>query len=153
MTTDSARLALPYLEAGQAQKEWVHNEALALLDIAVQASVEAVGAATPPAAPAIGACWIVGAGAGGAWAGHAGAIAGWTDGGWRSVAPRPGMSAWSRADATSARFGEDGWQLDRSAAIAVPAGGTVIDAECRAAVGAILTALRDRGWLAGLIQV
>lgn len=148
MTTDSARLNLPYLEAGQAQKEWTHNEALALIDIAVQASVEAVGVDAPPVSPAAGACWIVGATPVGAWAEHAGAIAGWTEGGWRFVAPRVGMAAWSRADATTARFAEARWRLDRSAPVPAPAGGATVDAECRAAVAAMLAAMRDRGWLA-----
>ncbi|HEX8485389.1 DUF2793 domain-containing protein [Sphingomonas sp.] len=146
--TDSARLALPYLDAGQAQKEWTHNEALALIDIAVQASVEAVGVDAPPASPAAGACWIVGAAPSGAWNGHAGAIAGWTDGGWRFLAPRPGMAAWSRADATAVRYGAQGWRLDRVAPIASPTGGATVDAECRSAVVAILGALRAQGWLA-----
>lgn len=148
MTTDSARLGLPYLEAGQAQKEWTHNEALALIDIAAQASVEGVGVDTPPPSPAPGACWIVGAAPAGAWAGHAGAIAGWTGGGWRFVAPRAGMAAWSRADGTVVRFVEAAWRLDRSAPIAAPAGGATVDAECRAAVAAMLAAMRERGWLA-----
>lgn len=145
--TDSARLGLPYLAAGQAQKEWTHNEALALLDIAVQASVEAVGTTVPPPTPAAGACWIVGTEATGAWAGHAGAIAGWTDGGWRFLAPRPGMVAWSRVDGTAVRYGDAGWRLDRSPPITAPVGGTTVDTECRTAVAAILMAMRERGWL------
>ena len=32
----TARLTLPFLQSGQAQKELTHNEALTLLDIAVQ---------------------------------------------------------------------------------------------------------------------
>ena len=89
----AARLALPLLAAGQAQKEWTHNEALALLDLAVQATVagDARRAARGPGG---------GRSAGssamrptGAWTGHAGAIAGWTAGGWRFVAPREGMAA------------------------------------------------------------
>lgn len=56
----SVRLGLPLLQTGQAQKEMTHNEALTLLDFAVQPVVEAVGVDTPPAAPAPGACWVVG---------------------------------------------------------------------------------------------
>ena len=78
MTDGSARLALPFIATGKAQKELAHNEALALLDLAVQAGVEAVGVDAPPGAPAPGACWIVGSAPSGAWAGHAGAVAGWT---------------------------------------------------------------------------
>ncbi len=147
MTTESARLALPFIAAGQAQKEWTHNEALALLDIAVQASVAAAGVDAPPADPEPGGCWIVGAAPTGAWAGRAGAIAGWTDGGWRFLAPRDGMAAWSLSDGASVRYAAGEWRMERSAPIAAPAGGAVIDAECRAAVAAILAALAEQGRL------
>jgi hypothetical protein len=147
MTTDSVRLQLPFIEAGQAQKEWTHNEALALLDIAVQATVEAVGVDAPPAGPEPGQCWAVGQAPSGAWAGQAGAIAGWTDGGWRFVAARTGLAVWSLIDGTTARYLAGGWRLDRSAPIAVPAGGVTIDTECRTAVAAILAALAARGWV------
>ena len=60
MDDHTARLALPLLSPGQAQKEMTHNEALALIDLAVQASVESVGATVPPADPAEGAAWILG---------------------------------------------------------------------------------------------
>jgi hypothetical protein len=147
MTIDSARLALPFLETGQAQKEWTHNEALALLDIAVQATVEGV-ADSPPASPAAGACWIVGGTPSGAWAGRAGSVAGWTAGGWRFVGAREGMSAWSLAEDTIVRYRNGAWSLDRVPPITAPSGGTTIDAECRSAVAAILAALQIRGWLA-----
>ncbi|MGJ3629200.1 DUF2793 domain-containing protein [Sphingomonas sp. MMS24-JH45] len=87
----SARLALPFIESGQAQKE-THNEALALLDIAVQPDVEGVDVDTPPASPVAGQCWIVGTTPVGPWVGQAGRIAGWTEGGWRFVSAREGAS-------------------------------------------------------------
>lgn len=159
------RLGLPLLQVGQAQKEASHNEALTLLDVAVQPAVEAVGLDTPPAAPAIGACWIVGASPGGAWAGQAQALAGWVAGGWRFVAAREGMTAWSRADGAIARFGGGGWVVGtlagsrvviagnavvgaRQPAIAAPSGGATNDVEGRAATAAILAALRAHGLIA-----
>jgi hypothetical protein len=48
------RLALPLLQPGQAQKETTHNEALAVLDLVVQASVLAVGTNVPPVAAELG---------------------------------------------------------------------------------------------------
>ena len=81
MVETSARLALPLLVPGQAQKEMFHNEALATIDLALQASVAAVGTEAPPAAPSPGQCWIVGPRPTGDWAGQAGALAGWTAGG------------------------------------------------------------------------
>lgn len=54
MTDTTPRLALPMLQPGQAQKEMFHNEALALLDLATQAVVEAVGVDAPPGDPVPG---------------------------------------------------------------------------------------------------
>lgn len=158
----SARLALPYLEPGQAQKETFHNEALAWLDLTVQAAVTAVGIDTPPTSPATGDCWIVGAAPVGAWSGQAGALAGWTAGGWRFVAPTEGMIVWSIADAMSVRhlggtwatgmlsahrLSIDGVQVvaARQPAVAAPGGGATIDAEARAAIASVLIALRNHG--------
>lgn len=161
----TARLGLPLLHVGQAQKEVSHNEALALLDFAVQASVEAVGLDTPPIAPAVGQGWIVGAAPTGAWAGQARALAGWTSDGWRFVAAHPGMTAWSGADGAFARFDGAAWQIGsvvgtrlvlagrsvvgaQQPAIAAPASGATIDAEARTAIGAVLSALRAHGLIA-----
>ncbi|MEG8028176.1 DUF2793 domain-containing protein [Sphingomonas aerolata] len=65
----SARTGLPLLQPGQAQKEMGHNEALALIDLLLQPTVVTVGLNVPPAAPAPGACWIVGAAPTGDWGG------------------------------------------------------------------------------------
>ncbi len=163
MSDDSTpRLALPLLRPGQAQKEITHNEALALLDLTVQANVLAVGVATPPAAPVPGGAWIVGTAPTGDWAGQAQRLAGWTTSGWRFVAPYEGMTVWSIADAQPARFAGDGWTLGvlagsrvaiggvdvvgaRRAAIANPIGGTIVDNQARASITAILATLRGHG--------
>ncbi len=156
------RLALPLLQPGQAQKETTHNEALALLDLAVQASVLAVGTNVPPANPVAGDAWIVGGAPTGGWAGQARAIAGWTSSGWRFVAPRDGMAVWSVADGQVSRFASGVWTLGvlagsrvsiggvdvvgaRREAIVEPSGGPVVDLDARAAIGAILAALRGHG--------
>lgn len=163
--SETGRWALPLLDAGQAQKEMTHNEALAQLDLLTQVGVEAVGALVPPATPAIGQAWIVGATPGGEWAGHAGAVAGWTAGGWRFVAPREGMAAWSAADGCAATYVGATWRIGRlaartievagvqvvgarRAAIAAPTGGTTVDAEARAALAEILATLRGHGLIA-----
>lgn len=159
------RLALPLLSAGQAQKELTHNEALTLIDMTLQAVVEAVGINVPPVAPAAGECWIVGDAPTGAWAGQAHALAGWTPGGWRFVTPPEGCAAWSRADETQARYLDGVWSVGvirgtrvdiggamvigpRRGAIGDPSGGTTVDAEARGAIGAILAALRGHGLIA-----
>lgn len=166
MSDDStARLALPMLVPGQAQKEVFHNEALALIDLALQASVTSVGAATPPTSPAVGDCWILGAAPTGAWSGQAGHIAGWTAGGWRFVAPREGMTAWSIADGAYALYAAGEWTIGdqpcarlviggrqvvggQRPAVAAPTGGSVIDAEARAALAALIGSLQAHGLIA-----
>lgn len=162
---ETVRLALPLLHAGQAQKEVDHNEALARLDLAVHASVVEAGRNDPPAAPAEGACWIVGASPVGAWAGHAHALAGWTQGGWRFVAACAGMTVWRSGDGLTLRHDGAGWIAGelhasrvliageavigpRGNAIADPVGGTAPDGEARAAIAAILAALRGHGLIA-----
>jgi hypothetical protein len=150
MSETTARHALPLLAAGQAQKEMTHNEALAVIDLAVAPSVVAAGLTTPPDDPALGACWIVGAGATGAWAGAADAIAGWTDGGWRFVRARVGMLVWVEQAGRYARYSDSGWNIGAplgtpAAAIPAPVAGATIDVEARAAIAAILSALQGVG--------
>jgi hypothetical protein len=161
----TARIALPLIAPGQAQKEMTHNEALAALDLAVQAGVVAAKMDAPPTEPVPGECWIVGDAPAGAWAGHAGALAGWTAAGWRFVAPREGMAAWSEADAMSWTYRAGLWRKgelrgasvrvggrqvvgDQAAAIAGPTGGATVDAQARATLAAVLAALRAHGLIA-----
>jgi Protein of unknown function (DUF2793) len=162
MALQSDRLKLPLMAAAQAQKEVTHNEALALADIAVQAVVQSVAPATVPASPAIGQCWIVGPSPTGAWAGHAGAIAAWTSGGWRFLAPFEGMAAWSIADAVLVRRGSSAWNVGgltattltiggtqvvgaRQSRVLAATGGGTIDTQARAAIAALITGLEAHG--------
>lgn len=140
--TRTERLGLPLLASGQAGKEMTVNEALALIDAAVQPIIAGV-ADLPPAAPAAGESWLVGAAAGGAWAGQAHAIAGWTASGWRFVPARRGMTVWDGAMQHRRRFDGTGWAAPT--AIAAPAGGTMVDVQARAAIAAILAELRAAG--------
>lgn len=163
--SDTARWALPLLDAGQAQKEMTHNEALLLLDLLAGAGVVAVGVETPPADPVAGQCWVIGATPTAAWAGRALALAGWTAGGWRFVAPRDGLTVWSAADGCPVIFGGGQWRIGRLAAtelvvggvrvigpqrpaIVPPAGGSNVDGEARATIAAMLAALTAHGLIA-----
>ena len=138
----SARLGLPLLAARQAQKEISHNEALALVDIAVAASVEATGSLAPPGNPIVGECHALGANPTGEWEGHAHALAGYTEGGWRFIAPVEGMRVYDKADGTIATFDGAQW-MSAPAAIADAVGGDEV-----AKINAILAALRDQGIIA-----
>lgn len=162
MSDTTARFALPYILPGQAQKEAYHNEALARVDAALHASVAGEPSDEIPPDPSPGDSWIVGAGASGAWAGKADNLATWTDGGWRFVAPLPGMTVW-QADAgyllywTGVAWSDGNWPVaaltiggeqiigSRLEMIPSPSGGTIIDMEARAAVEAIIVALRTHG--------
>jgi hypothetical protein len=161
MTETSGRFALPFLLPGQAQKETFHNEALTAIDCALHPSVEDI-ADDPPAEPGIGQSWIVGDGATGAWSGRQDAIAVWTAGGWRFVAPVPGMTAWDRAAGLWRYWTESGWSDGAlpAAAIAIdglqvigprlpevssPSGGTTIDTQARAAIDVLIATLKSHG--------
>ena len=159
------RLSLPFLSAGQAQKEFTHNEALQTLDFIAAAAVEEDPRADPPASPTIGSCYIVGPSPTGAWAGKSQFVAGYSAGGWRFIAPIEGMSAYVRTSGTWANYRSGAWEIGtsrgssvviggeqvvggRNAPISSPVGGTVIDGEARTAIDGILSALRDHGLIA-----
>lgn len=129
------------------------------------AAAETVGADSPPASPAEGQCFIVGSAPTGAWAGHAGAIAGYAAGGWRFVAPVAGMRALDKISGQTATYDGPTWVVGtikgaklelagtqvvgaRLAAVADPTGGASVDAEARAAIVAILDRLRSHGLIA-----
>lgn len=158
----TARWALPLLFAGQAQKEIFHNEALARIDALLHGRAESADLATPPVAPDIGQCWIVAPDATGEWAGQEDAVACWTEGGWRFVAPKAGLSLaiadrgygfyFDGSDWRGESVRGDGVYLDedrivgpRQPAIATPVGGTIIDTEARNCIESILDALRAHG--------
>ena len=162
MAENSQRLGLPFLQAGQAQKELTHNEALVRLDHVTHLPVETAPGDTPPPMPAEATTWLIGGTPSGDWAGHAGEIALWTEGGWRFVASQDGMIAWIR-DSTAFRVRRAGnwnalpWPVaaveiggdqvlgPRQPAIAAPEGGATKDTEARAAIVSILLTLRTHG--------
>ena len=115
--TDTPNLALPFIEGGQAQKHVTHNEALRILDALVQLAVLDRTRTAPPSSPVEGQRHVVAAAATGAWAGHAGAIAAWQDGGWAYLVPKPGWHLWSIADGGLLVFDGTAWQFASVAAI------------------------------------
>jgi uncharacterized protein DUF2793 len=158
----SARFQLPLLVPGQAQKEMFHNEALTAIDSLLHASVEGDAAADPPPAPEPGQSWIVAAAATGAWAGRSGSVATWTAGGWRFALPVEGMLIWNKASSLWVRRAGSGWSEgtlpaaalviggqqvvgERQPEVPSPSGGTVIDAQARAAIAAIIATLKSHG--------
>lgn len=137
----TSNIGLPLLVAGQAQKEFFVNQALAILDSlsprAVLASLPA-----PPASAVDGDCYLITAPAMQAWEGCENHLALRIGGDWHFVPPREGMRLYDRAADRSLFFRSD-WHS--AATSTVPEGGTVVDVEARVAIGAIISALRDIG--------
>lgn len=95
--SNTPNLALAYIVSGQAQKEVTHNDALNDLDMLAQPGVIDRTLNTPPASPASGDTYIVGAAPTGAWSGAAGKLAGWFSG-WKLKTPLAGWQVWARAE-------------------------------------------------------
>jgi hypothetical protein len=128
----------------------------------LSAAVEEPPRTTPPASPAIGACYIVAASATGAWAGKPQCVAAYTSGGWRFVAPLEGMAAYVRSISVWATYRSGAWELgvvrgaslvlggqqivgSRAAAIPSPSGGMIVDSQARSTIDQILAAMRQHG--------
>ena len=160
--TATARLGLPLIATGQAQKELTHNAAIHGLDRLVHLCVASRALSEPPELPAPGALWIVGEGASGAWAGHTGVLAHW-EGAWTLAAAAEGMLCWIADEGIVAVFDGDAWNAalpvaglriggavmltESPIAIDIPEGGSVIDIEARATLATLLTYLREQGLL------
>lgn len=108
MTDSTARLGLPYILTGQAQKEVTHNEALNRLDAVVQLSVLDRTLTTPPTSPAEASVYLVATGASGSWQGKDGQVAIYYNG-WQFLVPREGWLAWSAAEDLLLRHTGSGW--------------------------------------------
>lgn len=137
----STRHALPYLFAGQAQKEFTVNEALAKID-ALLHPVIGGQAASEPTSPAPGDCVLVIEPASGIFDGNEGRLASWDGQQWTFIDPVEGMTVYDSSTGTRLVFAS-GWQ--EAPSIGDPAGGTTIDLEARGAIVALSGALRDYG--------
>lgn len=145
-TSSAPRFGLPFLFAGQVQKEFFVNEAHALTDLLLHAAVDGE-AGIPPSAPADGECWLVGPGASGEWSGHEGQIAGRIGGVWKFASPRDGTTVFDRSTGQTVLF-NSGWC--RVPSPAAPAGGAVIDIEARESVTQLIETLRNAGIIASI---
>ena len=140
-TSVTPRFGLALLFSGQAQKELTVNEAHARADAVLHPAIE--GEETgPPADPDEGECWLVGAGATGAWTGEDGQLACRQLDNWLFVAPCDGMCVLDKSRGQRiVYFG--GWQIAEPPA--APTGGPTTDAEARAAIVDLIDALRTAG--------
>lgn len=109
MSDQTPNLSLPFILPAQAQKHVTHNEAIELLDMIVQLTLESTTQTTPPTTADEGQAWAVGTGATDAWLGQENMIAAWRGGGWLFVMPRDGWVAWVRDEAELQVYTDGDW--------------------------------------------
>lgn len=147
MNEVTGRLRLPMLVVGQGQKEITHNEALVALDSLIGASVESRTLAAAPAEPVVGESWLIPFNASGVWADRGGAIATYTQGGWRYLELPDGFLLWVISERVTLRkeaaiWMESGLPRGQMPSVSEPSGGTVVDLEARLAIQQLLGQLR-----------
>ncbi len=101
-------MALDLLEQSQAQKEVTVNEALFRLDAVLNSGVIDRGVDTPPASPAEGDVYIVGASPTGLWAGKEQHVA-YFHQIWRFIEPNAGLLLWVIDEAAHYVFDGSAW--------------------------------------------
>jgi len=106
--TQTTHLALPCIDAAQAQKHVTHNEALQLLDSLTQLSV-IERRASPPAAPVEGDRYLVVGTATGAFAGEEQNVAVRLAGAWVFLAPKAGWLAYVEAEELLLLYSGSAW--------------------------------------------
>ena len=105
---ETTRLALPLVQAAQAQKHVTVNEALTRLDALVQLTLRSRLISTPPLAQE-GDVYAVAAGAVNEWAGQEGELAVFSGGGWDFLSPGVGWRAFVADEGTEAIFDGMDW--------------------------------------------
>lgn len=112
--SNTARLTLPNLVAGQAQKEITHNMALQRLDALVQTAVESMVLTTPPVGIE-GNLYVVGIGATGVWDGKDNNLAHFVGGAWAFYVPFVGIRCWNKATLTAMVYTGTAWVQEDTA--------------------------------------
>lgn len=107
MTTTS-HLNLTLVEQAQAQKEVTVNMALSRIDAVLNTGVKDKDLNAPPASPAAGDVYIIGASPTGDWAGQALRLA-YFDQVWRFIIPNEGMLFWVNDEDKLYVFNGAGW--------------------------------------------
>lgn len=129
------------MPAGQAQKEFTVNEALARIAMLLHPVVS--GQRTSEPANAVpGECFLVLSPATGDFAGQEERLAGWDGQQWTFIDPTEGMMVRDASSGILLHY-VSGWHAGPS--LENPQAGTTIDVEARAAIVAIADALRNFG--------
>ena len=162
----TARFGISLLVPGQIQKEWIHNEAVVALDLLLGGLVDEGPRTAPPSSPVNGRLYLVAdSAATGAFAGQERKLAGWTQAGWRFIAPAEGMRLTASPSGVDFHYRDGAWESgsvraeeivvggtkvvgEQAAAVVAPSGGTIVDVEARACLASVLAALRGHGLIA-----
>ena len=140
-TSATPNYSLPFLFAGQAQKEFFVNQAHTRMDALVHTAI--VGrSASSPASSNDGDSWLVDSSPTGEWAGFEGHIATRVGAEWSFIQPRAGMRVFDQHSGQMLLF-DGAWQS--ADAPAQPQNGTTIDVEARQAITEIISELRNLG--------
>lgn len=108
--SETTNFALPLVQPAQAQKHVTVNEALARLDALAQLVLQSRSTTTPPPTQSDGLAYAVPGGAVNDWAGQAGRIAVFANGGWAFVTPRAGWRAWIADEGVEALHDGNAWR-------------------------------------------
>jgi hypothetical protein len=108
--TSTAKLSLPLLQPSQAQKHVTVNEAISRIDALAALTLLSCSQPAPPSVAAEGAAYGVPVGASGDWAGKAGTVALFLNGGWDFVTPERGWRAWIADEHAQAIHDGTGWR-------------------------------------------
>jgi hypothetical protein len=109
MPDTSPRLGMPFIMPSQAQKHVTHNAALETLDALVQLAVISRNISASPTSPAVGDCYVVGAGATDLLLGQEARVAVWQGTVWSFVVPKAGWRAWVLDETAAVFFDGAGW--------------------------------------------
>jgi hypothetical protein len=142
---DSTHLAMPYLEAAQAQKHVTHNEALRVLDAIVMLTVLDRDLATPPGSPDDGDRYLVASSPTGAWVSQAGKIAARQDGAWRFCSPQEGWRIWIADEDILLVFNGTSWTGSATQNAALIGVNTAADATNKLAVSSSAVLFTNAG--------
>lgn len=107
--TETIHLRLPQIEAAQAQKHVIHNEALAILDALVMPAVLDRDLAAPPPSPSEGDRYLVKPTGVGGFAGKDNQIAHYVDGGWSFYPPGEGWTCYVADEGTLIAWNGAAW--------------------------------------------
>ena len=118
--SNSHFLSLPFVMGAQSQKHVTVNEALRKLDALIHIAVISRTLSTPPASPAEGARYIVGASSSAAWAAQSNKIAVWQDGAWAFFPPQVGWTAWVTGENRRYIYTDAGWTAESTGSSSPP---------------------------------